>query len=137
MQTISITDFKARCLALLQELSDTNESLVITKHGKPFAEACAEVERGAEFFEWDAGEAMRTYGRIQILQLQLACHQQRFDYALEMLSQIVVQDIREGEVILSDLWWSIQEQIVPGNPTREQLEQTHPLPPHLDFRMTI
>jgi len=38
MQTISITDFKARCLALLQELSDTNESLVITKHGKPFAE---------------------------------------------------------------------------------------------------
>ncbi|GIS98955.1 MAG: hypothetical protein CM1200mP26_06680 [Acidimicrobiales bacterium] len=26
--------------------------------------ARAEVVRGAEFFEWDAGEAMRTYGRV-------------------------------------------------------------------------
>ena len=38
MRTIPITDFKARCLALLQELHDTDERLIVTKHGKPFAE---------------------------------------------------------------------------------------------------
>lgn len=38
MRTISITDFKARCLALLQELQDTDEPLIVTKHGRPLAE---------------------------------------------------------------------------------------------------
>ena len=38
MRTISITDFKARCLALLQELQDADEPLIVTKHSKPFAE---------------------------------------------------------------------------------------------------
>jgi len=38
MQTISISEFKAKCLSLLQEINDNNETLVITKHGKPFAE---------------------------------------------------------------------------------------------------
>ena len=37
---------------------------ITLEHGKPFTEAQAEVVRGAEFFEWDAGEAMRTYGRV-------------------------------------------------------------------------
>lgn len=32
--------------------------------GKPLQQARLEVIRGAEFFEWDAGEAMRTYGRV-------------------------------------------------------------------------
>lgn len=39
------------------------ESITL-EHGKPLVEARAEVVRGAEFFEWDAGEAVRTYGRV-------------------------------------------------------------------------
>ena len=38
MPTISISEFKAKCLSLLQDLNETNETLIITKHGKPFAE---------------------------------------------------------------------------------------------------
>lgn len=38
MPTVSISEFKAKCLVLLQELNDTNDTLIITKHGKPFAE---------------------------------------------------------------------------------------------------
>ena len=34
------------------------------EHGKPLAQARAEVIRGCEFFEWDAGEGLRTYGHI-------------------------------------------------------------------------
>jgi prevent-host-death family protein len=36
MKTISATDFKAQCLALMDDLSP--EGIVITKHGKPVAQ---------------------------------------------------------------------------------------------------
>ena len=36
-RTISATQFKARCLALLDEVAETGESLVVTKRGKPVA----------------------------------------------------------------------------------------------------
>lgn len=40
-------------------------ALAITaEHGKPLAQARLEVIRGCEFLEWDAGEAVRTYGRV-------------------------------------------------------------------------
>ncbi len=34
---ISASDFKARCLALLDEVAETKETLVVTKRGKPVA----------------------------------------------------------------------------------------------------
>jgi prevent-host-death family protein len=34
---ISATQFKARCLRLLDEVAETGETLVVTKHGKPVA----------------------------------------------------------------------------------------------------
>jgi prevent-host-death family protein len=34
---ISASRFKAQCLALLDEVAETGESLVVTKHGKPVA----------------------------------------------------------------------------------------------------
>ena len=37
MKTIQAEKFKAQCLALLDEVAQTNEPLVITKHGKPVA----------------------------------------------------------------------------------------------------
>ena len=37
MKTIGAGKFKAQCLALLDEVAQTNEILVITKHGKPIA----------------------------------------------------------------------------------------------------
>ena len=38
MLRVSISEFKAKCLGLLQQINETNETLIITKHGKPFAE---------------------------------------------------------------------------------------------------
>jgi prevent-host-death family protein len=37
LREITATQFKARCLRLLDEVSETGETLVITKHGKPVA----------------------------------------------------------------------------------------------------
>ena len=37
---------------------------ITLEHGKPVAQARLEVVRGCEFFEWDAAEGQRTYGRV-------------------------------------------------------------------------
>lgn len=36
-RTIAAGEFKARCLALLDEVAERGETLVVTKHGKPVA----------------------------------------------------------------------------------------------------
>lgn len=40
-RTISAADFKARCLALLDEVNETRETLVVTKRGRPVARLVA------------------------------------------------------------------------------------------------
>ena len=37
MKTIPVTEFKTRCLALLSEVAEHHETLIVTKHGKPVA----------------------------------------------------------------------------------------------------
>ncbi|MEM1363636.1 MAG: NAD-dependent succinate-semialdehyde dehydrogenase [Pseudomonadota bacterium] len=57
-------DMILQAASLLRERQEEIAQAVTLEHGKPLAQARLEVIRGAEFFEWDAGEAMRTYGRI-------------------------------------------------------------------------
>ena len=49
---------------LLRERQDEIAFAITAEHGKPYQQARLEVIRGCEFFEWDAGEAVRTYGRV-------------------------------------------------------------------------
>jgi len=37
MQQIPVSDFKARCIGLLEDLQDRGDEIVVTKHGQPFA----------------------------------------------------------------------------------------------------
>jgi prevent-host-death family protein len=37
MRTINVTEFKAKCLALVEEVGRTGEVLTILKHGRPVA----------------------------------------------------------------------------------------------------
>ena len=50
--------------ALLRERQDEIGESITAEHGKPFRQGQLEVIRGCEFFEWDIGEAVRTYGRV-------------------------------------------------------------------------
>jgi prevent-host-death family protein len=38
MATIQASEFKARCLALMDQVARTGETIVVTKNGKPVAE---------------------------------------------------------------------------------------------------
>lgn len=53
-----------RAAAVLRRDADATARLMSLEQGKPVGEALGEVQRGAEFIEWMAGEAQRTYGRI-------------------------------------------------------------------------
>jgi succinate-semialdehyde dehydrogenase/glutarate-semialdehyde dehydrogenase len=53
-----------KAASLMRERIDEIAYSITLEHGKPFAQARLEVIRGCEFFEWDAGEAQRTYGRV-------------------------------------------------------------------------
>ncbi len=44
MKVVSATEFKHHCLALLKELKQTHETLLITKHGKPVAQVLPYTE---------------------------------------------------------------------------------------------
>jgi succinate-semialdehyde dehydrogenase/glutarate-semialdehyde dehydrogenase len=57
-------DLIRRAAALMRERQDEVAHSITLEHGKPFQQARLEVIRGSEFFEWDAGEATRTYGRV-------------------------------------------------------------------------
>ena len=53
-----------KAAALMRERIEGIAHSITLEHGKPIAQARAEVIRGCEFFEWDAGEGLRTYGRV-------------------------------------------------------------------------
>lgn len=53
-----------KAAALMRTRVDEIAHAITLGHGKPFAQAQLEVIRGCEFFEWDAAEGQRTYGRV-------------------------------------------------------------------------
>jgi len=53
-----------RAAAIMRERQEEIATAITAEHGKPLSQARLEVIRGCEFFEWDAGEATRTYGRV-------------------------------------------------------------------------
>lgn len=53
-----------KACALMRERIDEIAHSITMEHGKPFEQARLEVIRGCEFFEWDAAEGLRTYGRV-------------------------------------------------------------------------
>lgn len=45
MKTVAAAEFKAHCLALLEEVRQTRQPLVVTRHGRPVAEVSPYVAR--------------------------------------------------------------------------------------------
>ena len=64
MQTIKASEFKARCLALMDEVARTGNPIRVTKNGKPVAELRPVTpERPASPFGWHKGK-VRELGDI-------------------------------------------------------------------------
>ncbi len=66
MQMVTATEFKAKCLRLLDEVNRTGEELVISKHGKPVARVVPENPKKPWLALRDGIDRLRT-GRRNIL----------------------------------------------------------------------
>jgi prevent-host-death family protein len=64
MKTIPAAQFKARCLALMDEVHETGQSLVITKHGKPVAKLVP-AERAPKSIWGDLAGVVQILGDIE------------------------------------------------------------------------
>ena len=58
------SDIILKAAALMRERIEEIAYSITLEHGKPIGQARLEVIRGCEFFEWDAAEGQRTYGRV-------------------------------------------------------------------------
>jgi prevent-host-death family protein len=74
VKTISATEFKAKCLQLLDEVQRSGEELVISKRGRPVARVVAEREpkpwlalRGKGRFIGDPFESVLSESEIDAL----------------------------------------------------------------------
>jgi len=82
--------------------------------------------------------------RMQVMKAQATIHLEDFDTALSILkSDLTVCDMREGEVLLSDLWIQLHKKMLirkEGAEDNAELEKRvlkeFPLPKNLDFRMS-
>ena len=50
MRTIKASEFKAKCLKIMDEVAATGEPVVITKHGVPVAQLVAAVRKPETLF---------------------------------------------------------------------------------------
>jgi prevent-host-death family protein len=56
MKQIKASEFKAKCLKLMDEVAESGETLVITKHGKPVAELRPAIRRPKTLFGAHKGQ---------------------------------------------------------------------------------
>jgi prevent-host-death family protein len=49
METLSVSEFKAKCLSVLQDVNKQKKRVIITKRGKPIAEVIPHESEDLEF----------------------------------------------------------------------------------------
>jgi prevent-host-death family protein len=72
MRTITATEFKAKCLQLLDQVQQSGEDLVISKRGRPVARVVAEKQSQPWL-------ALRGKGRYQVDPLEPALPETEID----------------------------------------------------------
>jgi hypothetical protein len=88
---------------------------------------------------------VRSMGRVELLVAQAALSSGDSEIVERFFeSQVIIPDIREGEVALSDLWFeyqlkrlSSQENCAADDKLRARVQREFPVPAHFDFRMKI
>ncbi|MBN1287079.1 MAG: DUF5107 domain-containing protein [Anaerolineae bacterium] len=88
-------------------------------------------------------EAVRALGRIRLLEAQAALAAGDLARTERLFTdQVVIADLREGEVSLSDLWFDFHarrlseaENLPLDGALYDRVRREFPLPAHLDFRM--
>ena len=57
MKQIPAGEFEAQCLSIMDQVSQTGEPIVVTKHGKPVVKLVPAENRVDDIFDYMAGKA--------------------------------------------------------------------------------
>jgi hypothetical protein len=93
--------------------------------------------------EKELPEDVRRAGRVRLLEGQAALAVRDFDRVARLFADApVIDDLREGERSLSQLWFEYHEQrlsalesVPVDEALRVRVRREHPVPPEIDFRM--
>jgi len=95
-------------------------------------------------FEQNLPDSLRGHGRIKVQKIEALIHLGELDAAEIIFGQdLTVNDVREGELLLSDLWVLLHKKMM-AQETGAGLDSIsdddalaqYPLPEHIDFRMS-
>lgn len=142
-----------RCLAVLEDHDGRPENAadllceaVEMKPIRPLAvEALEALSKTAQYERMSAlldrlPEQVKGTGRVKTYEVQAYLRTGQYDKAEALLtSRIVLTDVREGDVLLTDLWFELMARKKFGNADEESLSWVHgnmKPPKDLDFRMT-
>lgn len=64
MEIVTASDFKARCLAILDRVQQTGERIVISKRGLPVAELGPATKAGEKYPQFDLKNSVTVLGDI-------------------------------------------------------------------------
>lgn len=64
MVTINASEFKAKCLAILDEVAGTGETVVILKRGRPVAQLVPPVSSGSRYPQEELRDSVRITGDV-------------------------------------------------------------------------
>ena len=64
MQEINATEFKAKCLAILDEVSSTGQSITILKRGKPVAQLVPPTPAAAKYPQHELFGTVKIHGDL-------------------------------------------------------------------------
>lgn len=64
MREMNTTEFRAKCLAVLNEVATTGDTVTVLKRGKPVARVVPAVAEAAEYPQWTLRGRGRSVGDI-------------------------------------------------------------------------
>lgn len=82
---------------------------------------------------------LRQLGRIKTFEMLALMRTERYDEARALMeSRIVLTDVREGEVLLTNLWFELVARMERGSASEEDIawvKENRKPPQNIDFRM--
>ena len=126
------------------------KALAVNKSDRGLILNAAQLMLAAERYEeWtelfaNLDDKLRGVGRLQLYTAIALIRLARYEEAAGIVNaDFVLNDIEEGEVSLSAVWFDLYRHLVKGaecdadeNTLRRLVEEQYPLPMHLDFRMS-
>ena len=135
-------DLKAAAEKLYEAVELLKQKHIVLECGKTLIAAGMYAE--FKSFEESLPQELREHGRIRVYNIEASIHFGELEKALKIFGEdLTVNDVREGELLLSDLWVLLHKKILVRDTGADESQisddealERYPLPESIDFRMS-